>query len=63
MTGSRDGLMGAGGRSSSKYRPRRVVMYAPAPDVRKTEKAAGLGVDTLVFDLEDAVAVSQKVRN
>ncbi len=37
-------------------------MYAPASDERKTKKAASLNVDTLAFDLEDGVAVNQKVR-
>lgn len=41
--------------------PRRAVMYVPASDERKTEKAASLSVDTLVFDLEDGVATNQKV--
>ena len=36
-------------------------MYVPASDERKTRKAASLNVDTLVFDLEDGVAVNQKV--
>ena len=36
-------------------------MYVPASDERKTKKAATLKVDTIVFDLEDGVAVSQKV--
>ncbi len=38
-------------------------MYVPASDKRKTNKAASLCVDTLAFDLEDGVAVNQKVRN
>ena len=36
-------------------------MYVPASDERKTKKATTLSVDTLVFDLEDGVAVNQKV--
>lgn len=43
------------------FYPRRAVMYVPASDERKTKKAASLNVDTLVFDLEDGVAVNQKV--
>lgn len=43
--------------------PRRAVMYVPASDERKTKKATTLNVDTLVFDLEDGVAVNQKVTN
>ncbi len=38
-------------------------MYAPASDGRKTKKAASLSVDTLAFDLEDGVALNQKVRS
>lgn len=44
------------------FRPRRAVMYVPASDERKTNKAASLAVDTLTFDLEDGVAVNQKVQ-
>lgn len=40
---------------------RRALMYVPAADERKTQKAAGLKVDTIIFDLEDGVAVNQKV--
>ena len=36
-------------------------MYVPAADERKTQKAASLKVDTIVFDLEDGVAANQKV--
>ena len=36
-------------------------MYVPASDERKTKKAASLRVDTIVFDLEDGVALNQKV--
>ena len=43
------------------YAPRRSVMYVPASDERKVRKAATLRADTLVFDLEDGVAVNQKV--
>ena len=39
---------------------RRAVLYVPAHDVRKTHKAAGLGVDAICFDLEDGVALSRK---
>ena len=43
------------------FRPRRTLMYVPASDERKTKKAASLRVDTIVFDLEDGVALNQKV--
>ena len=42
--------------------PRRAVMYVPASEERKVKKAASLNVDTLVFDIEDGVAVNQKVK-
>ena len=37
-------------------------MYVPASDERKVKKAGSLNVDTLVFDIEDGVAVNQKVK-
>jgi len=36
-------------------------MYVPANDNRKTEKVKSLNVDTVVFDIEDGVAMNQKV--
>lgn len=36
-------------------------MYVPASDERKVRKTATMAVDTLVFDVEDGVAVNQKV--
>ena len=42
-------------------RHRRAVMYVPASDERKFNKAPSLGVDTVVLDCEDGVAVNQKV--
>ena len=36
-------------------------MYIPASDERKLKKSASLKIDTVVFDLEDGVAVNQKV--
>jgi len=43
------------------FHPRRTLMYVPASDERKTKKVASLRVDTVAFDLEDGVALSQKV--
>lgn len=43
------------------YRPRRAVMYVPGMDQRKMDKVPSLGVDTIVFDMEDGVAADQKV--
>ena len=37
-------------------------MYVPASDERKVRKTAAISVDSLVFDLEDGVAINKKVR-
>ena len=39
-----------------KIRPRRSALYMPASNERALEKARTLGVDAVIFDLEDAVA-------
>lgn len=41
-------------------RPRRSVLYMPGSNARALEKARGLPADTLILDLEDAVAPEQK---
>jgi citrate lyase beta subunit len=41
-------------------RPRRVLLFCPATDRRKIEKAAGLDADGVIIDLEDAVAAGRK---
>src|SRR4051812_36782950 len=41
-------------------RLRRACLVVPATSWRKLEKAAGLDVDEVVIDLEDAVPVGQK---
>lgn len=41
-------------------RLRRSVLFMPGDSMRKIEKAIGLGVDSIVMDLEDGVAPSQK---
>jgi citrate lyase beta subunit len=41
-------------------RVRRAQMYVPGDDLHKIQKAAGLGVDSLILDIEDGVALSQK---
>ncbi|TFL19206.1 HpcH/HpaI aldolase/citrate lyase family protein [Jannaschia formosa] len=41
-------------------RPYRSVLYIPASKERALEKAAGLPVDAIIFDLEDAVAPTEK---
>lgn len=40
--------------------PRRSVLYMPGANQRAMEKAKSLPADTLVMDLEDAVAIDQK---
>ncbi len=41
-------------------RPYRSVLYIPGSKARALEKAAGLACDAIIFDLEDAVAVTEK---
>ncbi|MCO6451320.1 MAG: CoA ester lyase [Caldilineales bacterium] len=41
-------------------RPRRTVLFMPGDSQRKIEKAATVGVDCIVMDLEDGVAWEQK---
>ena len=41
-------------------RPRRSVLYMPGSNARALEKARGLNADSLILDLEDAVAPDQK---
>lgn len=41
-------------------RPYRSVLYIPAANARAMEKAQGLAADAIIFDLEDAVAPSEK---
>lgn len=42
-------------------RPYRSVLYIPASKERALEKASGLATDAIIFDLEDAVTVEEKV--
>ena len=41
-------------------RPRRSALYMPGSNLRALEKARTLDADVVIFDLEDAVAPSQK---
>ena len=45
---------------SHASRPLRSVLYIPASKPRALEKARGLPVDAIIFDLEDAVAPDEK---
>src|SRR5688500_10673486 len=42
-------------------RPRRSMLYMPGSNVRALEKARTLAADSLIFDLEDAVAPEAKL--
>ena len=46
--------------SITHYRPRRSCLYMPGANARALEKAASLPADTLILDLEDAVAPDAK---
>lgn len=43
-------------------RPYRSVLYIPAANERAMEKAQALAADAIIFDLEDAVAITEKER-
>lgn len=45
---------------TSSYRPRRTCLYMPGANQRALEKAKTLDADTVIFDLEDAVAPEVK---
>jgi len=45
---------------TSQIRPRRSVLYMPGSNPRALEKAKTLPVDSIIFDLEDAVAPDAK---
>jgi len=45
---------------SATHRPWRSVLYIPGSKERALEKARGLDVDAIIFDLEDAVAPGEK---
>ena len=45
----------------SASRPLRSILYIPASKPRALDKARGLEVDAIIFDLEDAVSVDEKI--
>lgn len=45
---------------TEKIRPRRSALYMPASNERALEKAKTLGVDAVIFDLEDSVGPESK---
>lgn len=48
------------GEISMTFRPRRTALYMPGSNARALEKARSLGVDVLLLDLEDSVALDMK---
>lgn len=44
-----------------RQRPFRSVLYIPASKPRALDKARGLHVDAIIFDLEDAVTIDEKI--
>ncbi|RVT82762.1 CoA ester lyase [Rhodobacteraceae bacterium CCMM004] len=46
--------------TDAQSRPWRSVLYIPGSKTRALDKARGLAVDAIIFDLEDAVAPSEK---
>ncbi len=42
-------------------RPRRCLLFMPGDDLKKIQKGISLGVDSIVMDLEDGVALNHKV--
>jgi citrate lyase beta subunit len=44
----------------AENRVRRALLFMPGDDRRKIEKGAGLGVDSIIMDLEDGVALNNK---
>ncbi|MEL6753399.1 MAG: CoA ester lyase [Pseudomonadota bacterium] len=46
--------------TDTAHRPRRSALYMPGANTRALEKAKGLAADTLLLDLEDAVAPEAK---
>jgi citrate lyase subunit beta/citryl-CoA lyase len=47
---------------SANHRPRRSVLYMPGANARALEKSRSLPADSLIFDLEDAVAPDAKLK-
>ena len=45
----------------ARIRPHRSVLYIPASKERALDKARSLPVDAIIFDLEDAVTIEEKV--
>ena len=52
--------MSSSDTAAAEYRPRRSVLYMPGANARALEKAKELPCDSVIFDLEDAVAPEAK---
>ena len=48
------------GVRSNRKSPRRSLLFTPGDNIRKMRKVAEVGADSVILDLEDAVAPSQK---
>jgi citrate lyase beta subunit len=47
-------------RKELLMRPRRCLLFMPGDDLKKIQKGISLGVDSIVMDLEDGVALNRK---
>lgn len=44
----------------TEHRARRALLFMPGDDIKKIAKGAGLGIDSIIMDLEDGVALNNK---
>ena len=49
------------GKEIATFRPRRSLLFVPADDRKKINKATNLQADCIILECEDGVAMSQKV--
>ena len=47
--------------TASTFRPRRSLLFVPADDAKKVNKASKLAADCITLECEDGVAITQKV--
>ena len=47
--------------SAASIRPRRSLLFVPADDAKKINKASKLQADCIILECEDGVAINQKV--
>ena len=48
--------------AASTFRPRRSLLFVPADDLKKINKASNLAADSIILECEDGVAMNKKVR-